>query len=174
MQNGYCKRAIYVCENICNESSYEFYDNGADQSSGGLTDLLYEKIFAGFKKIVKDKVPVKRWYNNEIQTRSYIHYVIFDLFGTILIFLFEYHNQQLWRVYIYRRYRHHCFNLQHAPQGLDAVRTSRPADACISARFLFLMIIGGSPTVPSQYRVISALVFVCLCGKTRRTNYSHI
>ena len=61
---------------------------------GGLGFVVWKDLWQGFKKIVKDKVPVKRMIQQwRFQTKIVLSITSFlILFGTILIFLFEYHN----------------------------------------------------------------------------------
>ena len=56
-RNGYCKRRQSA--KLCNESSYEFYDNGADHP-GRSWICCMERSLAGIQKIVKDKSSCKR------------------------------------------------------------------------------------------------------------------
>ena len=61
---------------------------------GGLGFVVWKDLWQGFKKIVKDKVPVKSMIQQwRLQTKIVLSITSFlILFGTILIFLFEYHN----------------------------------------------------------------------------------
>ena len=88
---------------------------------GGLGFVVWKDLWQGFKKIVKDKVPVKRMIQQwRFQTKIVLSITSFlILFGTILIFLFEYHN----------------------PATMESL--SLDASSLVS---MFLMIIGGSPT----------------------------
>ena len=58
---------------------------------GGLGFVVWKDLWQGFKKIIKDKVPVKRMIQQwRLQTKIVLSITSFlILFGLILIFLFE-------------------------------------------------------------------------------------
>lgn len=116
---------------------------------GGLGFVVWKDLWQGFKKIVKDKVPVKRMIQQwRLQTKIVLSITSFlILFGTILIFLFEYHNPATMEsLSLPQKIQASLFqSVTTRTAGFETVAQGALTDAS-SLVSMFLMIIGGSPT----------------------------
>ena len=116
---------------------------------GGLGFVVWKDLWQGFKKIVKDKVPVKRMIQQwRFQTKIVLSITSFlILFGTILIFLFEYHNPATMEsLSLPQKIQASLFqSVTTRTAGFETVAQAALTDAS-SLVSMFLMIIGGSPT----------------------------
>ena len=116
---------------------------------GGLGFVVWKDLWQGFKKIVKDKVPVKRMIQQwRFQTKIVLSITSFlILFGTILIFLFEYHNPATMEsLSLPQKIQASLFqSVTTRTAGFETVVQGALTDAS-SLVSMFLMIIGGSPT----------------------------
>ena len=116
---------------------------------GGLGFVVWKDLWQGFKKIVKDKVPVKRMIQQwRFQTKIVLSITSFlILFGTILIFLFEYHNPATMEsLSLPQKIQASLFqSVTTRTAGFETVAQGALTDAS-SLVSMFLMIIGGSPT----------------------------
>lgn len=116
---------------------------------GGLGFVVWKDLWQGFKKIVKDKVPVKRMIQQwRFQTKIVLSITSFlILFGTILIFLFEYHNPATMEsLSLPQKIQASLFQaVTTRTAGFETVAQAALTDAS-SLVSMFLMIIGGSPT----------------------------
>ena len=116
---------------------------------GGLGFVVWKDLWQGFKKIVKDKVPVKRTIQQwRFQTKIVLSITSFlILFGTILIFLFEYHNPATMEsLSLPQKIQASLFqSVTTRTAGFETVAQAALTDAS-SLVSMFLMIIGGSPT----------------------------
>ena len=116
---------------------------------GGLGFVVWKDLWQGFKKIVKDKVPVKRMIQQwRFQTKIVLSITSFlILFGTILIFLFEYHNPATMEsLSLPQKIQVSLFqSVTTRTAGFETVAQAALTDAS-SLVSMFLMIIGGSPT----------------------------
>lgn len=116
---------------------------------GGLGFVVWKDLWQGLKKIVKDKVPVKRTIQQwRFQTKIVLSITSFlILFGTILIFLFEYHNPATMEsLSLPQKIQASLFqSVTTRTAGFETVAQAALTDAS-SLVSMFLMIIGGSPT----------------------------
>lgn len=116
---------------------------------GGLGFVVWKDLWQGFKKIIKDKVPVKRMIQQwRLQTKIVLSITSFlILFGTILIFLFEYHNPATMEsLSLPQKIQASLFqSVTTRTAGFETVAQAALTDAS-SLVSMFLMIIGGSPT----------------------------
>ena len=116
---------------------------------GGLGFVVWKDLWQGFKKIIKDKVPVKRMIQQwRLQTKIVLSITSFlILFGTILIFLFEYHNPATMEsLSLPQKIQASLFqSVTTRTAGFETVAQGALTDAS-SLVSMFLMIIGGSPT----------------------------
>lgn len=116
---------------------------------GGLGFVVWKDLWQGFKKIVKDKVPVKRMIQQwRFQTKIVLSITSFlILFGTILIFMFEYHNPATMEsLSLPQKIQASLFqSVTTRTAGFETVAQGALTDAS-SLVSMFLMIIGGSPT----------------------------
>ena len=116
---------------------------------GGLGFVVWKDLWQGFKKIVKDKVPVKRVIQQwRFQTKIVLSITSFlILFGTILIFMFEYHNPATMEsLSLPQKIQASLFqSVTTRTAGFETVAQGALTDAS-SLVSMFLMIIGGSPT----------------------------
>ena len=116
---------------------------------GGLGFVVWKDLWQGFKKIVKDKVPVKRMIQQwRLQTKIVLSITSFlILFGTILIFMFEYHNPATMEsLSLPQKIQASLFqSVTTRTAGFETVAQGALTDAS-SLVSMFLMIIGGSPT----------------------------
>ena len=116
---------------------------------GGLGFVVWKDLWQGFKKIVKDKVPVKRMIQQwRFQTKIVLSITSFlILFGTILIFLFEYHNPATMEsLSLPQKIQASLFqSVTTRTAGFETVAQAALTEAS-SLVSMFLMIIGGSPT----------------------------
>ena len=116
---------------------------------GGLGFVVWKDLWQGFKKIVKDKVPVKKTIQQwRFQTKIVLSITSFlILFGTILIFLFEYHNPATMEsLSLPQKIQASLFqSVTTRTAGFETVAQGALTDAS-SLVSMFLMIIGGSPT----------------------------
>ena len=116
---------------------------------GGLGFVVWKDLWQGFKKIVKDKVPVKRMIQQwRFQTKIVLSITSFlILFGTILIFMFEYHNPATMEsLSLPQKIQASLFqSVTTRTAGFETVAQGALTDAS-SLVSMFLIIIGGSPT----------------------------
>ena len=116
---------------------------------GGLGFVVWKDLWQGFKKIVKDKVPVKKTIQQwRFQTKIVLSITAFlILFGTVLIFLFEYHNPAtMEELSLPQKIQASLFQaVTTRTAGFETVAQGALTDAS-SLVSMFLMIIGGSPT----------------------------
>ena len=116
---------------------------------GGLGFVVWKDLWQGFKKIVKDKVPVKKTIQQwRFQTKIVLSITTFlILFGTVLIFLFEYHNPAtMEELSLPQKIQASLFQaVTTRTAGFETVAQGALTDAS-SLVSMFLMIIGGSPT----------------------------
>ena len=109
---------------------------------GGLGFVVWKDLWQGFKKIIKDKVPVKRMIQQwRLQTKIVLSITSF------LIFLFEYHNPATMEsLSLPQKIQASLFqSVTTRTAGFETVAQGALTDAS-SLVSMFLMIIGGSPT----------------------------
>ena len=116
---------------------------------GGLGFIVWKDLWLGLKKILKEKVSVKRTVEQlKFQTKIVLSVTAFlILFGTVLIFIFEYHNPAtMGNLSLPQKIQASLFqSVTTRTAGFETVAQGALTDAS-SLVSMFMMIIGGSPT----------------------------
>lgn len=116
---------------------------------GGLGFIVWKDLWQSIKKIVKEKMPVKRVIQQlKFQTKIVISITVFlILFGTVLIFIFEYNNPATMKnLSLPGKIMASMFqSVTTRTAGFETVAQGALSDAS-SLVSMFMMIIGGSPT----------------------------
>ena len=116
---------------------------------GGLGFIVWKDLWQSMKKLIKEKIPVKRIVQQlKFQTKIVLSISTFlILFGTVLIFLFEYHNPATMEsLSLPQKIQASLFqSVTTRTAGFETVAQGALTDAS-SLVSMFLMIIGGSPT----------------------------
>lgn len=116
---------------------------------GGLGFIVWKDLWQGLKKITKDKMSIKRVVEQlKFQTKIVISITMFlILFGTVLIFIFEYHNPATMEdLSLPGKIMASLFqSVTTRTAGFETIAQGAFTDAS-SLVSMFMMIIGGSPT----------------------------
>ena len=116
---------------------------------GGLGFIVWKDLWQSIKKIVKEKMPVKRVvWQLKFQTKIVMSITAFlILFGTVLIFIFEYNNPATMKnLSLPGKIMASMFqSVTTRTAGFETVAQGALSDAS-SLVSMFMMIIGGSPT----------------------------
>lgn len=116
---------------------------------GGLGFIVWKDLWQALKKVIKDKIPAKRVLQQlKFQTKIVLSISFFlIMFGTILIFLFEYNNPATMKdLSLPGKFMASMFQaVTTRTAGFETVAQGALTDAS-SLVSMFMMIIGGSPT----------------------------
>ena len=130
---------------------------------GGLGFIVWKDLWQSMKKLIKEKIPVKRIVQQlKFQTKIVLAISTFlILFGTVLIFLFEYHNPAT------------MGNLSLPGKVMASLFQAVAQGALTDASSLvsmFLMIIGGSPagTAGGVKTVTFAILIFCVISAAKQ------
>lgn len=140
---------------------------------GGLGFIVWKDLWQGFKKIIKDKVSVKRTIQQlRFQTKIVLSITAFlILFGTVLIFLFEYHNPAtMGNLSLPQKIQASLFqSVTTRTAGFETVAQGALTDAS-SLVSMFMMIIGGSPagTAGGVKTVTFAILVFCVISVAKQ------
>ena len=140
---------------------------------GGLGFIVWKDLWQGVKKIVKEKVPVKRVMRQlKFQTKIVLSITAFLLaFGTVLIFLFEYHNPAtMGNLSLPQKIQASLFQaVTTRTAGFETVAQGALTDAS-SLVSMFMMIIGGSPagTAGGVKTVTFAILVFCVISVAKQ------
>ena len=140
---------------------------------GGLGFIVWKDLWQGLKKIVKEKVPVKRMIRQlKFQTKIVLSMTAFLLtFGTVLIFLFEYHNPAtMGNLSLSGKIMASLFQaVTTRTAGFETVAQGALTDAS-SLVSMFMMIVGGSPagTAGGVKTVTFAILVFCVISVAKQ------
>ena len=116
---------------------------------GGLGFIVWKDLWQALKKVIRDKIPAKRVLQQlKFQTKIVLSISFFlIMFGTILIFLFEYNNPATMKdLSLPGKFMASMFQaVTTRTAGFETVAQGALTDAS-SLVSMFMMIIGGSPT----------------------------
>lgn len=116
---------------------------------GGLGFIVWKDLWQALKKVLKEKIPAKRVLQQlKFQTKIVLSISFFlIMFGTILIFLFEYNNPATMKdLSLPGKFMASMFQaVTTRTAGFETVAQGALTDAS-SLVSMFMMIIGGSPT----------------------------
>lgn len=116
---------------------------------GGLGFIVWKDLWQALKKIVRGKIPAKRVVQQlKFQTKIVLSITFFlIMFGTILIFIFEYENPATMKdLSLPGKFMASMFqSVTTRTAGFETVAQGALTDAS-SLVSMFMMIIGGSPT----------------------------
>ena len=116
---------------------------------GGLGFIVWKDLWQGIKKLIHEKLSVKRAMQQlKFQTKIVLSITFFlIMFGTILIFIFEYHNPATMKdLSLSDKIMASMFqSVTTRTAGFETVAQGALTDAS-SLVSMFMMIIGGSPT----------------------------
>ena len=142
---------------------------------GGLGFIVWKDLWLGLKKIVKEKVSVRRTVEQlKFQTKIVLSVTAFlILFGTILIFIFEYHNPAtMGNLSLPQKIQASLFqSVTTRTAGFETVAQGALTDAS-SLVSMFMMIIGGSPTgtAGGVKTVTFAILIFCVVSVAKQEN----
>ena len=140
---------------------------------GGLGFIVWKDLWQGLKKILKDKIPVKRVITQlKFQTKIVLSVSFFlIMFGTILIFLFEYNNPATMKdLSLPGKIMASLFqSVTTRTAGFETVAQGALTDAS-SLVSMFMMIIGGSPagTAGGVKTVTFAILVFCVVSVAKQ------
>lgn len=140
---------------------------------GGLGFIVWKDLWQGLKKILKDKIPVKRVIKQlRFQTKIVLSVSFFlIMFGTILIFLFEYNNPATMKdLSLPGKIMASLFqSVTTRTAGFETVAQGALTDAS-SLVSMFMMIIGGSPagTAGGVKTVTFAILVFCVVSVAKQ------
>ena len=140
---------------------------------GGLGFIVWKDLWQGLKKILKDKIPVKRVITQlKFQTKIVLSVTFFlIMFGTILIFLFEYNNPATMKdLSLPGKIMASLFqSVTTRTAGFETVAQGALTDAS-SLVSMFMMIIGGSPagTAGGVKTVTFAILVFCVVSVAKQ------
>ena len=140
---------------------------------GGLGFIVWKDLWQGLKKILKDKIPVKRVITQlKFQTKIVLSVSFFlIMFGTILIFLFEYNNPATMKDHsLPGKIMASLFqSVTTRTAGFETVAQGALTDAS-SLVSMFMMIIGGSPagTAGGVKTVTFAILVFCVVSVAKQ------
>ena len=142
---------------------------------GGLGFIVWKDLWLGLKKILKEKVSVKRTVEQlKFQTKIVLSVTAFlILFGTVLIFIFEYHNPAtMGNLSLPQKIQASLFqSVTTRTAGFETVAQGALTDAS-SLVSMFMMIIGGSPTgtAGGVKTVTFAILIFCVVSVAKQEN----
>ena len=142
---------------------------------GGLGFIVWKDLWLGLKKILKEKVSVKRTVEQlKFQTKIVLSVTAFlILFGTVLIFIFEYHNPAtMGNLSLPQKIQASLFqSVTTRTAGFETVAQGALTDAS-SLVSMFMMIIGGSPTgtAGGVKTVTFAILIFCVGSVAKQEN----
>ena len=140
---------------------------------GGLGFIVWKDLWQSMKKLIKEKIPVKRIVQQlKFQTKIVLSISTFlILFGTVLIFLFEYHNPAtMGNLSLPGKVMASLFQaVTTRTAGFETVAQGALTDAS-SLVSMFLMIIGGSPagTAGGVKTVTFAILIFCVISAAKQ------
>lgn len=140
---------------------------------GGLGFIVWKDLWQSMKKIIKEKIPVKRVVQQlKFQTKIVLSISTFlILFGTVLIFLFEYHNPAtMENLSLPGKIMASMFQaVTTRTAGFETVAQGALTDAS-SMVSMFMMIIGGSPagTAGGVKTVTFAILVFCVISVAKQ------
>ena len=140
---------------------------------GGLGFIVWKDLWQSLKKILKDKIPVKRVIKQlRFQTKIVLSVSFFlIMFGTILIFLFEYNNPATMKdLSLPGKIMASLFqSVTTRTAGFETVAQGALTDAS-SLVSMFMMIIGGSPagTAGGVKTVTFAILVFCVVSVAKQ------
>ena len=140
---------------------------------GGLGFIVWKDLWQSMKKLIKEKIPVKRIVQQlKFQTKIVLAISTFlILFGTVLIFLFEYHNPAtMGNLSLPGKVMASLFQaVTTRTAGFETVAQGALTDAS-SLVSMFLMIIGGSPagTAGGVKTVTFAILIFCVISAAKQ------
>lgn len=140
---------------------------------GGLGFIVWKDPWQGFKKITKQKISIKRTIQQlKFQTKIVLSITAFlILFGTVLIFLFEFNNPETMKnLSIPGKIMASMFQaVTTRTAGFETVAQGALTDAS-SLVSMFMMIIGGSPagTAGGVKTVTFAILVFCVISVAKQ------
>lgn len=140
---------------------------------GGLGFIVWKDLWQSLKKILKDKIPVKRVIKQlRFQTKIVLSVSFFlIMFGTILIFLFEYNNPATMKdLSLPGKIMASLFqSVTTRTAGFETVAQGALTDASALVS-MFMMIIGGSPagTAGGVKTVTFAILVFCVVSVAKQ------
>lgn len=140
---------------------------------GGLGFIVWKDLWQGFKKITKQKISIKRTIQQlKFQTKIVLSITAFlILFGTALIFLFEFNNPETMKnLSIPGKIMASMFQaVTTRTAGFETVAQGALTDAS-SLVSMFMMIIGGSPagTAGGVKTVTFAILIFCVISVAKQ------
>lgn len=140
---------------------------------GGLGFIVWKDLWQGFKKITKQKISIKRTIQQlKFQTKIVLSITAFlILFGTVLIFLFEFNNPETMKnLSIPGKIMASMFQaVTTRTAGFETVAQGALTDAS-SLVSMFMMIIGGSPagTAGGVKTVTFAILVFCVISVAKQ------
>lgn len=140
---------------------------------GGLGFIVWKDLWQSLKKVFRDKLPIKRVIRQlKFQTKIVLSISFFlIMFGTVLIFLFEYHNPATMKDLPLRgKVMAAMFQaVTTRTAGFETVAQGALTDAS-SLVSMFMMIIGGSPagTAGGVKTVTFAILVFCVISVAKQ------
>lgn len=140
---------------------------------GGLGFIVWKDLWQSLKKVFRDRLPVKRVIRQlKFQTKIVLSISFFlIMFGTVLIFLFEYHNPATMKdLPLSGKLMASMFQaVTTRTAGFETVAQGALTDAS-SLVSMFMMIIGGSPagTAGGVKTVTFAILVFCVISVAKQ------
>lgn len=140
---------------------------------GGLGFIVWKDLWQSLKKVFRDKLPIKRVIRQlKFQTKIVLSISFFlIMFGTVLIFLFEYHNPATMKdLPLPGKVMAAMFQaVTTRTAGFETVAQGALTDAS-SLVSMFMMIIGGSPagTAGGVKTVTFAILVFCVISVAKQ------